>query len=242
MVARFLWVALCALTALLAGCGERQEAQVSAEVEAQANRPAQAADSASPEPGAEGASPPTTGLSADELAEEPAVGTTIEPLADAEAADQAYRELSWDDLLPADFDFQTIRDQIDLDSYNIQSLEDDDPEAQRLFDDLQNAMSQVPLVTELEGQDSRLPGFLVPLENTGETVREFFLVPYYGACIHTPPPPANQIVHVVLDEGVPFDNLFEPYWAEGTLTIAQTETDIGTAGYRFESAEIRPYE
>jgi len=67
-------------------------------------------------------------------------------------------------------------------------------------------------------------------------------VPYYGACIHTPPPPSNQIVHVVLDKAIPFDNLFEPYWAEGTLTVAKTETDIGTAGYRFESARVRPYE
>lgn len=217
-------LALVLSALLLASCDSSDDSQTAAAIEAQANEPAL------------GTTP--SQLSAEEERLEPE--TVIEPASNAE--DLAYRELSWDDLLPADFDFQTIRDAIDLDSYNIQSLEDDDPEAQRLFDDLQDAMSKVPLVTELNGQDSRLPGFLVPLENTGEAVKEFFLVPYYGACIHTPPPPSNQIVHVVLDEAIPFDNLFEPYWAEGTLTIAKTETDIGTAGYRFESANIRPYE
>ncbi|MFG1495480.1 DUF3299 domain-containing protein [Saccharospirillum sp. HFRX-1] len=214
-------------TALLSACGQSDD-KVSADIEAQANQPAV-------EP-ALGATP--SQLSAEERDLEPS--ETIEPIANPD--DLAYRELSWDDLLPEDFDFQTIRDQIDLDSYNIQELDDSDPEAQRLFADLQDAMSQVPLVTSLDGQQTRLPGFLVPLENAGDAVREFFLVPYYGACIHTPPPPSNQIVHVVLDEAIPFDNLFEPYWAEGTLTIAKTETDIGTAGYRFEAAKIRPYE
>lgn len=214
---------LAVITVLLSACGQSDD-ELNTAVQAQANEPAL------------GTTP--SQLSAEERELEPS--ETIAPVSNAE--DLAYRELSWDDLLPEDFDFQSIRDQIDLDSYDIQSLEDDDPEAQRLFDDLQDAMAQVPLVTSLDGQDSRLPGFLVPLENAGEAVREFFLVPYYGACIHTPPPPSNQIVHVVLDEAIPFDNLFEPYWAEGTLTITRTETDIGTAGYRFEAAHIRPYE
>lgn len=223
MLRPFPFIVLALSVALLSGCGSSEDS-IPADIKAQANEPAIGTT--------------VSQLSAEETDLEPT--ETIAPVLNAE--DLAYRELTWDDLLPADFDFQTIRDQINLDSYDIQSLQDDDPEAQRLFDDLQTAMSNVPLVTELEGQDSRLPGFLVPLENAGDLVREFFLVPYYGACIHTPPPPANQIVHIVLDEGVPFDNLFEPYWAEGTLTLTQTDTDLGTAGYRFEAAHIRPYE
>ncbi|WP_157954228.1 DUF3299 domain-containing protein [Saccharospirillum mangrovi] len=223
MLHRFPFTVLALSAALLSGCKSSDDS-VSASIKAQANEPAVGTT--------------VSQLTADESELEPT--ETIEPVLNAE--DLAYRELTWDDLLPPDFDFQTIRDQIDLSSYNIQSMDDSDPDAQRLFADLQDAMSKVPMVTELNGQDTRLPGFLVPLENAGDLVSEFFLVPYYGACIHTPPPPANQIVHVVLDEGVPFDNLFEPYWAEGTLTVAKTETDIGTAGYRFEAAHIRPYE
>lgn len=226
MSMRFPVMSLIVSTALLSACNPSDD-DLDAAVRAQANQPAV-------EP-ALGTTPAQ--LSAAERELEPS--DTIEPLANGD--ELAYQELSWDDLLPKDFDFQTIRDQIDLDSYNIQNMDDTDPEAQRLFADLQDAMSSVPLVTSLDGQETRLPGFLVPLENTGDAVREFFLVPYYGACIHTPPPPSNQIVHVVLEEAIPFDNMFEPYWAEGTMTIAQTETDIGTAGYRFESAHIRPY-
>lgn len=223
---------LFAVLLLITGCGSETDA-VDAEVRAQANQPAVTAEpdtSEDEEPG----------LSADELAVEPE--NTIEPLEGEAAADQAYRELTWDDLLPEDFDFQTLRDKIDLDSYNIQSLTDEDAEAQRLYEDLQSVMSEVPMVRSLDGLDVRVPGFLVPLEMEADAVKEFFLVPYFGACIHTPPPPANQIVHVVLDEAIPFDNLYEPYWARGTLSVTQTETDIGTSGYRMVSANIRPYE
>ncbi len=49
----------------------------------------------------------------------------------------------------------------------------------------------------LEGATVRLPGFIVPLEavKSGD-VSEFLLVPYFGSCIHVPPPPPNQIVYV----------------------------------------------
>ena len=49
---------------------------------------------------------------------------------------------------------------------------------------------------ELNGCEVRLPGYLVPLEGQAGEWKEFLLVPYFGACIHSPPPPANQIVHV----------------------------------------------
>jgi uncharacterized protein len=49
----------------------------------------------------------------------------------------------------------------------------------------------------LEGATVRLPGFIVPLEGVKDgSVSEFLLVPYFGSCIHVPPPPPNQIVYV----------------------------------------------
>ncbi len=220
------WV-LAAVVTLSSGCDSDTDSDTEAQVQALANKPAVAQP--------EGSST----LSDEEMAIE--AENTVEPLSADEAADEAFRELSWDDLLPADFDFQTLRDKIDLDSYNISSMDDSDPEAQRLYSDLESVMSDVPLVESLDGLDVKLPGFLVPLEMEAEAVKEFFLVPYFGACIHTPPPPANQIVHVVLTEPVPFDNLYEPYWASGTLSITQTRTDLGTAGYRLTMGEIQPY-
>lgn len=213
---------------LLAGCGQEQSAEpaIDAEVLEAANRPAEPSEQNS--------------LTSDELTVEPT--ELVEPLDDDEAQAAAYRELTWDDLLPEDFDFSYLQNVIDIDSYDITSMEDDDPEAQRLYADLIVALADVPFVDQLDGQEGRLPGFLVPLEYEDDAVREFFLVPYFGACIHTPPPPANQIVHVVLDEAIPFDNIYEPYWIEGAMSVTKTETDLGTAGYRMQASNIRLYE
>ena len=217
---------------VLVACQTEEETSV-AEI---ANRPAEpaVADSAADSTG--------LSLSEEEQTLEPPEGSEIAPMSVAPGDDLAFQELSWDDLLPADFDFNTLREKIDLESYEIYDLTDEDPEAQRLYSDLQSVMADVPMVEALDGVDARIPGFLVPLEMAADEVREFFLVPYYGACIHSPPPPANQIVHVVLDEPIAFDNMFEPYWAKGTIDVIKTDTDIGTAGYRLNVASISPYE
>ncbi|MGB1007610.1 MAG: DUF3299 domain-containing protein, partial [Thalassobaculaceae bacterium] len=52
-------------------------------------------------------------------------------------------------------------------------------------------------VGALDGQTVRLPGFVLPLTENGAAGDEFLLVPYVGACIHSPPPPPNQMVLVV---------------------------------------------
>ena len=53
-----------------------------------------------------------------------------------------------------------------------------------------------PSLKALDGKLVKIPGYMVPLEDDSEVVSEFLLVPYVGACIHTPPPPPNQIVQV----------------------------------------------
>ena len=63
-----------------------------------------------------------------------------------------------------------------------------------------------PVVKALDGQSVSLPGFVVPLEGDSELITEFLLVPYFGACIHVPPPPPNQLVHVTIKGGVPIDS------------------------------------
>ncbi|WP_412554208.1 DUF3299 domain-containing protein [Shimia sp. MIT1388] len=67
------------------------------------------------------------------------------------------------------------------------------------------------------GQTVRMPGYLLPLELDGNLAVEFLLVPTVGACIHTPPPPANQIVHVRYPAGYPTETLFAPVWITGEL-------------------------
>ena len=63
----------------------------------------------------------------------------------------------------------------------------------------------------LNGQYVKLPGYVVPLESdAGGLLSEFLLVPYYGACIHVPPPPSNQIVYVRLNKPYLLKSMEDP--------------------------------
>ncbi len=91
---------------------------------------------------------------------------------------------------------------------------------------------------ELDGQAIRIPGFVVPLDSEGELVKEFLLVPYFGACLHYPPPPPNQIVYVRYKQGLQLEDLWQPVWVEGIIhTQIQTVEGVATAGYSITEAE-----
>ncbi len=95
---------------------------------------------------------------------------------------------------------------------------------------------------KLEGKVVRIPGFVVPLDDFQEEGAEFLLVPYYGACVHTPPPPPNQIVMVEMSgkKAVKL-NLFDAVWMSGTLKIASVESPYGTVGYTLQGLKVEPY-
>ncbi|RKF13278.1 DUF3299 domain-containing protein [Alginatibacterium sediminis] len=88
---------------------------------------------------------------------------------------------------------------------------------QQSHDNIATQSAVVSINKDIVGKDIRIPGFVVPLETKGELITEFLLVPYMGACIHYPPPPANQIVYVQSDEGVMLEDIWEPVWIEGRL-------------------------
>ena len=95
---------------------------------------------------------------------------------------------------------------------------------------------------KLDNQEVRIPGFVVPLEGDAKTITAFLLVPYFGACIHVPPPPSNQIVHVTSELGVLLDALYQPFWIEGPLKVGSHSSEMGTAGYQMAAEKIYPYE
>jgi hypothetical protein len=76
----------------------------------------------------------------------------------------------------------------------------------------------------LNEQQVRLAGYVLPLEMDGLKITEFLLVPYVGACIHEPVPPANQIVLVKFAQGIEVDGQFTPVWVQGKMS-----TEIGTS-------------
>lgn len=95
---------------------------------------------------------------------------------------------------------------------------------------------------KLDGKLIRVPGFVVPLDDFQEDGAEFLLVPYYGACVHTPPPPPNQIVMVEMTGRKSIKlNLFDAIWLSGRLKIASIESPYGTVGYQMEGMKVEPY-
>lgn len=101
----------------------------------------------------------------------------------------------------------------------------------------------------LNGQNVRLPGYLLPLEFSGKQVSEFLLVPWVGACIHTPPPPPNQIVHVKPEKPVEIGGMFAPVWVTGQMTTGAIKKSLslvdGSAdidvGYSLRASRVEHY-
>jgi hypothetical protein len=152
------------------------------------------------------------------------------------AAKSEAREIRWDDLVPKDWDpIGKLREK------SVGILSDADPRAQELMRELREAWDNAPTVPEFEGARVKLPGFIVPLEETKAGLKEFLLVPYFGACIHTPPPPANQIVHVVAGRPVPGFRSMDAVWVSGTLRAARQATMMGTSGYRMDVTKVDKY-
>jgi hypothetical protein len=94
----------------------------------------------------------------------------------------------------------------------------------------------------LEGATVRLPGFIVPLEavKSGD-VSEFLLVPYFGSCIHVPPPPPNQIVYVHTGKRAGVESIYDAYWITGKLHLQTKTTRLGATAYELSAEKIEVY-
>jgi hypothetical protein len=88
-----------------------------------------------------------------------------------------------------------------------------------------------PVVAALDGKRVRIGGYVVSLDFDATKVKEFLLVPFVGACIHVPPPPANQIVYVKSESGFEVTGQFDPVWVTGVLKATTSHTGLAEAGY-----------
>jgi hypothetical protein len=97
--------------------------------------------------------------------------------------------------------------------------------------------------TGLADRIVRLPGFIVPLElDERGRVTELFLVPFFGACIHVPPPPPNQIVHVTMAAPLELGAMTAAYWITGRMSISTRKTRLGTSAYSMHEASSEEYD
>ncbi len=195
------------------------------------------------------------------------------------------REITWDDLVPAEAQFDdpytkleedtlyelslvaSVRDRIEAGSKveeqtlvnykrRVEELESEGIDVDGLIGMRDQVaaerMAKLELTNDrLDGQRVRIPGYLLPLEYDGDRVTEFFLVPYVGACIHTPPPPPNQIVHVKTDEGYTSDGgLYTPVWVNGTIRTERGQSSLDyvdgasdiPSGYSLNANTVKLYE
>ncbi|AXK57539.1 MULTISPECIES: DUF3299 domain-containing protein [Pseudomonas] len=150
----------------------------------------------------------------------------------------APKDLTWSEMIPPDAppEVPNMQPLHDLSQMSDALAAESAPAAKQ---DLPNA----PVVKSLDGQTVRLPGYIVPLEvNEEGRTTEFLLVPYFGACIHVPPPPSNQIVHVTSELGVKLDELYQPYWIEGAMQVKPSTSELADAGYQMAAQKIYVYE
>jgi hypothetical protein len=104
-----------------------------------------------------------------------------------------------------------------------------------------NTGAATPQLKQHDGNLVRVPGFMVPLEDSADQVTEFLLVPYVGACIHTPPPPANQILQVQTAQKVKV-NLYDPIWVTGRFRISTAKSPYGDVAFQVKAESISPYQ
>ena len=149
------------------------------------------------------------------------------------------RDLEWEDLMPEGWD-PLAELHASMGDY-VQNLSDNSARAIELFNAYQDTVRSAPVVGDLDGQQVRLPGFMVPLDFEDTETSEFLLVPYFGACIHVPPPPSNQIVYVTTVAGYPMKELFEPVWVTGVISTKAFLNEVGDAGYTLKATIIEPY-
>ena len=109
-------------------------------------------------------------------------------------------------------------------------------------DAYQQALVSTDVNENLDGAMIRIPGFVVPLEfDEEQTISQFFLVPYLGACLHMPPPPPNQIILVDAPAGVQMAALYEPFWIEGQISTTVSENDMAKSAYAMQLHRLTPY-
>lgn len=150
-------------------------------------------------------------------------------------------ELEWEDLLPPD---EQEQEEVVIDhgeGDNVPLFEDPTGSAASGMPPMQYGSFNA--VEELDGKEVKIPGFGLALEFKSKgKVDEFLLVPYFGACVHVPPPPPNQTIYIKSDKTVQLKGMWDPIWVYGTMHVARKDSPLASAAYTIELEKIEPYE
>lgn len=137
-------------------------------------------------------------------------------------AQDADMELDWKDLIPSDWQPPIIQP---------------DPSEHEA-----HVVDKAALVSKLQNQKVKLPGFMKPIVFEENRVSEFLLVPFLEhhvkRHVHHD---ANQMVYVSLAKPLTVENPFQPLWVMGEIVLESVETDEGPSGYKIINAATAEY-
>jgi len=164
----------------------------------------------------------------------------VAPGAEQAASATDYQEVQWEELIPESWDPQKVFKDLGV---NDLPASDYDPRVERAYDYFIKEWAKAPINEKMAGRRIRIPAFIVPLDWENDTeLRELLLVPYFGACIHSPPPPANQIIHVRLEKPLGGLRAMDAVWAYGIIFAEKNDYGVlGAAGYGMTMDKLEPY-
>ena len=163
------------------------------------------------------------------------VGDTLPPVKSRKPS-AGYEDITWDALLPEGWSVEKV-----MDDLNLSALGDNDPKAREAMTKIREMWDKAPANPKLDNKRVSVAGFVVPLDGARDKTREFLLVPYFGACIHAPAPPANQVIHVVMSKTASTAKLTPAALIYGTLRVVRSDTKLGVSVYEMTADKVEPY-
>ena len=177
---------------------------------------------------------------------------------DSELAESGITLLSWEDLMPEGEEalltslyeefYREFEERMMQQQSTLMSAADNEAMDLSLITegsdlDTMEQIGTFNVVDDLNGKSVRIPGYIVPLDFSADAEhKEFLLVPYFGACLHTPPPPPNQIIFVTSNPPAKIPDIYDPVWLEGSLTTGRFDTEMGNSAYELALTNIELYE
>jgi len=156
--------------------------------------------------------------------------------ATAQATSAAARETPWESLMPQGWDpMKEFR------AGDAALVPEGSVKERNLMRQMREIWDNAPTNPKMDGAQVRLPGYVVPLEELKGELKEFLLVPYFGACVHSPPPPSNQIVHVIASSPLKGVRTMDAVWVNGTLTVQRTDSAMGVSSYQIKAPVVEAY-
>lgn len=152
-------------------------------------------------------------------------------------AHTSYKEITWEQLTPESWIAENTQD-----DFIQNSLLENKKSFDEALSAYANKWNDAPVNLELRGQSIKISGFVVPLNRDHNlALIDFLLVPYFGACIHVPPPPLNQIIYVQLASPQKDIKAMDQIAIYGVIDISEVADIPQKAAYSFYAEEIETY-